>query len=186
MLSDVDKFVDLVGYCDYDGMLTYRLDQEAALVLVSAITPAGDAPNSVSANESSFLATIEHMQKISADEKAALVKSLDTEWKSVLLDQPRSVTSYASVLCSASANDADTTRQVDTLRPCAAALDHSPLEWDPDVQRILIQDAQPPDHDAVATLVRLYGHTAARAGMDPSLGGAREHKRFCRQRRCRK
>ena len=88
LLSDVDKFVDLVGYCDYDGMLTYRLDQEAALVLVSAITPAGDAPNSVSANESSFLATIEHMQKISADEKAALVKSLDTEWKSVLLDQP--------------------------------------------------------------------------------------------------
>jgi hypothetical protein len=79
---------DLVGYCDYDGMLTYRLDQEAALVLVSAITLAGDAPNSVSANESSFLATIEHMQKISADEKAALVKSLDTEWKSVLLDQP--------------------------------------------------------------------------------------------------
>ena len=170
LLSDADTRVNLVGYCNTGSMLTYRLDRDVALVLVSAVTLAEDG--------SSFLATVEYMQKIGADDKASLLKSLETEWKSVLLDQPRSVTSYASVLCSASANDADTTRQVDTLRPCAAALDHSPLEWDPDVQRILIQDAQPPDHDAVTTLVRLFGHTAVRAGMDPSLKGAREHKRL--------
>ena len=63
------------------------MDPDAALVLVSAVTPVEDA--------SSFLATIEHMQKISADEKDALVKSLDAEWKSILVDQPTSGVSPA-------------------------------------------------------------------------------------------
>jgi len=61
-------------------MLTYRLYREVALVLVSAVTMAEDG--------SSFFATVEYMQKISADDKASLLKSLQTEWKSVLLEQP--------------------------------------------------------------------------------------------------
>ena len=89
LLSDVDISVNLVGYCNTDSMLTYRLDHEVALVLVSAVTLAEDASNSGSTDGSRFLATVEYMQKIGADDKASLLKSLETEWKSVLLDQPR-------------------------------------------------------------------------------------------------
>jgi hypothetical protein len=105
-------------------------------------------------------------------------EDFETHLRELVAEETFSATSSASVLCSASAKDAGAALPFETSRPCVAALDHSPLEWDPDVQRILIQDAQPPDHDAVATLVRLYGHTAARAGMDPGLEGAREHKRL--------
>ena len=42
------------------------------------------APDSVSAGGPAFVATIEHMQKVGADEKASLLVSLATEWKSVL------------------------------------------------------------------------------------------------------
>ena len=89
LLSDADTTVNLVGYCNTGSMLTYRLDREVALVLVSAVTLAEDASNSGSTDGSSFLATVEYMQKIGADDKASLLKSLETEWKSVLLDQPR-------------------------------------------------------------------------------------------------
>ena len=74
-MSDTEQYIDLVGYCDFAGMLTYRLDKDVALVLISAVS--GSAPDSVSA-------TIEHMQKVSSDEKAALIQSLAVEWKSVL------------------------------------------------------------------------------------------------------
>lgn len=84
LLSDAEKYIDLVGYCDFNGMLTYRLDTDTALVLISAISPV--APDSVSAGTSSFVATIEHMRKISADEKNSLLESLAVEWKSVLVN----------------------------------------------------------------------------------------------------
>ena len=89
LLSDADTTVNLVGYCNTGSMLTYRLDREVALVLVSAVTMTEDASNSGSTDGSRFLATVEYMQKIGADDKASLLKSLETEWKSVLLDQPR-------------------------------------------------------------------------------------------------
>ena len=89
LLSDSDTTVNLVGYCNTGSMLTYRLDREVALVLVSAVTMTEDASNSGSTDGSRFLATVEYMQKIGADDKASLLKSLETEWKSVLLDQPR-------------------------------------------------------------------------------------------------
>jgi hypothetical protein len=67
---------------DFYGKAERIEDQsfKVTLVLVVAVTLAEDG--------SSFLATVEHMQKIGADVKASLLKSLDTEWKSVLLDQP--------------------------------------------------------------------------------------------------
>ena len=90
LLSSGTNFIDLIGYyCGFDGMLTYRLDNDMALVLVSAIAPGKGAPDSVSAGGSIFVATIEHMQKINSDEKASLLQSMGAEWKSVLLDQPR-------------------------------------------------------------------------------------------------
>ena len=79
LLSDVDISVNLVGYCNTDSMLTYRLDHEVALVLVSAVTMTEDASISGSTDGSRFLATVEYMQKIGADDKASLLKSLETE-----------------------------------------------------------------------------------------------------------
>ncbi len=35
--SDSDVFVNLYGYCDFFGMLEYRLDRDVALVLASAV-----------------------------------------------------------------------------------------------------------------------------------------------------
>ena len=63
-------------------MLTYRLGKDVALVLVSAVAP--HAPDSVSAGGPAFVAIIEHMQKVGADEKTSLLVFLATEWKSVL------------------------------------------------------------------------------------------------------
>ena len=56
-----------------------------ALVLVSAVSP--HASDSVSAGGPALVATIEHVQKVTAAEKQALLVSLATEWKSVLIDQ---------------------------------------------------------------------------------------------------
>ena len=57
-------------------MLTYRLDSETALVLVSAISDA--------ASGGVKTATVEHMRKVSRDEKEALQCAMALEWKSVL------------------------------------------------------------------------------------------------------
>ena len=37
LLSETDVFVNLDGYCAYDNMLQYQLDQNVALVLASAV-----------------------------------------------------------------------------------------------------------------------------------------------------
>ena len=76
LLSDPPVHINLVGYCNFKGMLTYRLDKETALVLVSYVTINGDA---------SIDATVEHIQKLSKDEVAALKLSMNVEWKSLLL-----------------------------------------------------------------------------------------------------
>ena len=85
MLSASETYIDLVGYCDFNGMLRYRLGSDDALVLVSAVSP--HASDSVSAGGPAFVATIEHMQKVTAAEKKALLESLAVEWKSVLIYQ---------------------------------------------------------------------------------------------------
>ena len=85
LLSASETYIDLVGYCDFNGMLQYRLDADVALVLVSAVSP--HASDSVSTGDPAVVATIEHMQKVTAAEKKALLKSLAAEWKSVLIDQ---------------------------------------------------------------------------------------------------
>ncbi len=81
LLSTTEQYLDLVGYCDFENMMTYRLDCEIALVLVSAITV--NAPDSVSAGASKHTATIEHMKKVSSDERQSLCISLAEEWASV-------------------------------------------------------------------------------------------------------
>jgi hypothetical protein len=112
LLSDSDTTVNLVGYCNTGSMLTYRLDREVALVLVSAVTMTEDASISGSTDGSRFLATVEYMQKIGVDDKASLLKSLETEWKSVLLDQPRE---------GLSPSEADYWNQKRNIRRCLSA-----------------------------------------------------------------
>ena len=71
------------------------LDREMALVLVSAVErhgPGAASPSANAANPSSgvapegqsITATVEHMEKISKDEKNALERAMTLEWKSVL------------------------------------------------------------------------------------------------------
>jgi CheY-specific phosphatase CheX len=76
LLSEVAVNVNLVGYCNFKGMLAYRLDKETALVLISSVTINGDA---------SIDATVEHMHKVSKDETASLMLSMNAEWKSLLV-----------------------------------------------------------------------------------------------------
>ena len=72
------------------------MDKDAALVLVSAVAP--NAPDSVSAGGPAYVATVEYMQKVGADDKASLIKSLAVEWQSVLgeVQQPGGVSATQS------------------------------------------------------------------------------------------
>ena len=67
-------------------MLTYRLDTECALILVSAVDcgAPGSASAAGAAGNARPTATIEHMTKLSKDEVAELTRSLAEEWKAVL------------------------------------------------------------------------------------------------------
>ena len=85
LLSDTAVTMTLQGYCDFKKMMTYRLDKEIALVVASAITEMVPGPASTS-DDDRFMVTVEHMQKVSKDEKTLLVQSLGQEWKSVLTD----------------------------------------------------------------------------------------------------
>ena len=80
LLSQSETHVNLVAYCDYKKMLAYRLDSETALVLVSAVS--GCEPGSASSSLKTV--TVEHMRKVSKDEKEALQCSMALEWQSVL------------------------------------------------------------------------------------------------------
>ena len=78
-----EREITLVGYCDFNKMLQYRLDMETALVLASAVQI--QAPDSASAEGGgNCVVTVEHMQKISDKHAAALSVSMALEWKSVL------------------------------------------------------------------------------------------------------
>lgn len=81
LLSDKEETVNLVGYCDFNEMLTYRLDTECALILASAVEC--PAPGSAS-DRACPTATIEHVTKLSKDEVASLTHSLAVEWQAVL------------------------------------------------------------------------------------------------------
>ena len=75
--------INLIGYCDFNKMLTYRLDKETALVLASAVEC--PAPGIASATDGPCrTATIEHVVKLSKDEVLALQKSMAAEWKAIL------------------------------------------------------------------------------------------------------
>ena len=78
LLSDKEALLDLRGYCDFDNMLQYRLDKDAALVTISAVTP------SVSGRPQ---CTVESMTKVSRDEQASLVSSLEMEWRAAVQPQ---------------------------------------------------------------------------------------------------
>ena len=76
--------ITLVGYCDFNKMLQYRLDMETALVLASAVQI--QAPDSASAEGGgNCVVTVEHMQKISEKNAAALQLSMALEYKSILM-----------------------------------------------------------------------------------------------------
>ena len=83
LLSEPAKQITLVGYCDFNKIMQYRLDKETALVLASAVEI--EALGSASAEGGAkCVVTVEHMQKISDMHAAALSSSMTLEWKSVL------------------------------------------------------------------------------------------------------
>ena len=82
-MSEPAKQITLVGYSDFNKMLQYRLDREMALVLASAVQIEALGPASA-AGSANCVVTVEHMQKISDKQKAALALSMGIEWKSVL------------------------------------------------------------------------------------------------------
>ena len=73
-----------MGDCDFKKMMQYRLDKERALVLVSAVTFPEPGSASAAAEDAPCVVSVEHMQKISQDDAAALTESMTVEWKSVL------------------------------------------------------------------------------------------------------
>ena len=78
-----EREITLVGYCDFNKMLQYRLDMETALVLASAVQI--QAPDSASAEGGgNCVVTVEHMQKISEKHATALQLSMALEYKSIL------------------------------------------------------------------------------------------------------
>ena len=83
LLSEGETFVTLQGYSDFKKIMAYRLDSETALVLASAISC------SPSESGEACVVTVEHMQKVSEDQKGALVTSMGQEWKSVLTNEMR-------------------------------------------------------------------------------------------------
>ena len=109
LLSESPTSVQLIAYCDFKKSLTYRLDREMALVLVSAVERHGPGAASSDASGASaapgaapqcecLTATVEHMEKVSKDEKSTLERALTLEWKSVLsteepTDTPKRVSS---------------------------------------------------------------------------------------------
>ena len=67
-------------------MLTYRLDTECALILVSAVDcgAPGSASAAGAAGNARLTATIEHVAKLPKDAVADRARSLAEEWKAVL------------------------------------------------------------------------------------------------------
>ncbi len=70
-----EVFANLYGYCDFKTTLQYRLDKDTALALASAVEI--DAAT----QEQFFI--VEHMTK--AQDVETLKRSLDTEWRTVLV-----------------------------------------------------------------------------------------------------
>ena len=66
------------GYCNYKSMLWFRLDTETAVAVVSAVT-GPPVPRS-----GPLVFTVEHMQKVSAENLKAVVDAMTTEWKIAL------------------------------------------------------------------------------------------------------
>jgi hypothetical protein len=100
LLSETESFIDLSGYCDFRGMLTYRLDMDVALVVVSAVeVPSSDTPTLMGPVSDRLVASVEHMQKISEPQKLSLLQSLAVEWRTALTnDAAAAVGSYESPL----------------------------------------------------------------------------------------
>ena len=81
LLSESDFLLNLHGYCDFQGMLQYRLDKDVALVLVSAWDQHEDTKT--------VTCTIENMVKVSEICNRRLKIALQQEWKTALTRNPQ-------------------------------------------------------------------------------------------------
>ena len=79
LLSAGEMLVDLHGYCDFNGMLQYRLDKDTAIVSVSAWALPEDSGNPT--------ATVEYMVKVSSDGDVVRAALL-AEWAAFKADVP--------------------------------------------------------------------------------------------------
>ena len=84
LLCDAPSYFNLVGYSDMKKLLTYRLDNETALILASSVT--SPMPGAASADGNMKYATfmVEYMQKVGQYQVDSLKKSLTSEWKAIL------------------------------------------------------------------------------------------------------
>ena len=69
--EDEECFADLRGNCDFNSILQYRLDKEIALASISSCAAASGI------GLPCF--TIEHMEKVSRDDKDAVIEALKRE-----------------------------------------------------------------------------------------------------------
>ena len=83
LLSEPSKEITLVGYCDFGHMTQYRLDDEMALVLASAVQFESLGSDSTESG-TNCVVTVEHMQKLSDPNMRALALSMNLEWKSIM------------------------------------------------------------------------------------------------------
>ena len=72
--TEGDVRIDLKCYCNYNSMLTYRLDKQSALISVS----------NVQGKDGRYQAAVGHIDQISQNDIDAVKRSLDVEWKTAL------------------------------------------------------------------------------------------------------
>ena len=77
------EVITRVGYCDFDHLAQYRLDDETALVLASAVQIESLGSDSTESG-TNCVVTVEHMQKLSDHDMRALALSMNLEWKSIM------------------------------------------------------------------------------------------------------
>ena len=72
--EDADMRIDLTCYCDFHNMLTYRLDQDSALVSITEVT----------GKEGRLEAAVEFIDKVSSQELEEVKRSMTLEWQTAL------------------------------------------------------------------------------------------------------
>ena len=72
--GDADVRIDLQCYCHWNNSLDYRLNKESAIVRVSGVTT----------QETTLVASVEHIDKVSTAEFESVRQAMQIEWQTAL------------------------------------------------------------------------------------------------------